>query len=146
MLIKRYLCSMMNVDYVELPDGDKINSVDAAENAKVYGMYVISGEYIVGDRRFAAGTGFIPNDIDYPATAQAVGDAVWFCFSQNDDTRRTVSVLTIDGSAQLPANHGFFVIQGTVEADGKTATQNQFFRPRNVDLEIIGDGIIATVA
>lgn len=145
MLIKRYFTSMMNVDYVELPNGEELPAPDAAANAKVYGMYVVSGEYAIGDRRFAAGAGFIPNDIDYPATAKATGDAVWFCASQNDDVRRTVQAMEVDGFDTLPANTGFFVIEGTVECDGKTASQFQFFRPRSVDLVISGNGKLLAV-
>ena len=145
MLIKRYLTSMMNVDYVELPNGEELPAPDATANAKVYGMYVVSGEYAIGDRRFAAGDGFISNDINYPATAKANGDAVWFCASQNDDVRRTVQVADIDGSATLPTDTGFFVIEGAVEADGKTATLGCFFKPRPAALQVTGSGKLILV-
>ena len=145
MLIKRYLTSMMNVDYVQLLDGEELPAPDAAANAKVYGMYVISGEYAIGDRRFAAGAGFIINDIDYAATAKASGNTLWFCASQNDDVRSNVSALTVAGTATLPANTGFFVIEGTVECDSKTANQFQFFKPRPAALTVQGDGVLLLV-
>jgi hypothetical protein len=145
MLIKRYLTSMMNMDYVQLPDGEELPAPDAAANAKVYGMYVVSGEYAIGDQRFTAGAGFIINDIDYAATAKASGDTIWFCASQNDDVRRNVSALTVAGTATLPANTGFFVIEGTVECDGKTANQFQFFKPRPTTLEVQGNGVLMLV-
>lgn len=145
MIITRYACSMMNVDYVELPDGEELEALDAAVNARVYGMYVASGGYVIGDRQYTAGAGFTLNDIDYPATAKAIGDAVWFCFSQNDDVRRTVFPLVVDGLAVLPGGHGFFVISGTVRADGKTANQFQFFKPRPAALQVTGNGVLMLV-
>lgn len=153
MIITRYLCSMLNVDWVQLPDGETLTSSDPAVNARVYGMYVTAGAYEITasdeaqhiGTMYSAGTGFVPATIKCAASATAHGDTVWFCCSQNDDTRREVSLLTVEGNATLPAGHGFFVASGEVQADGKTATQFRFFRPRPVDLEITGNGVLLVV-
>jgi hypothetical protein len=137
---------MINADYVQLPAGEEIVISDGAVNARVYGVYVLDGSYTIsaaGDphhvgRTFTPTENFVPNDITCSATAKAQDDAVWFCFSQNDDVRRTVSQMIVSGNAVLPAGTGFFVVSGTVQADGKTASQFQFFRPRDADISVQG--------
>jgi hypothetical protein len=144
---------MINADYVQLPAGEEIVISDGAVNARVYGVCVRDGGYTISaasdpqhvGRTFTRAENFVPNDIMCSATTQAQGDAVWFCFSQNDETRRTVSQMIVSGNATLPAGTGFFVVSGTVQAEGKTATQFQFFRPRDADISVQGLGTLILV-
>lgn len=153
MIIKRYVTSMMNVDYVDLPNGEQLPAEIPDDNVKVYGMYVTVGDYEVVysedpqhiGRHFTAGAEYTPNNIICRVKVKANGDARWFCFSQNDEVRRNVFPLTVSGSAVLPSDHGFFVIEGTVEADGKTANQFQFFKPRPTALTVEGNGVLMLV-
>lgn len=153
MLVKRYITSMVNVDYVELPAGEKIFTDLAEQAAGIYGAYIISGGFeissaeepeIVG-KLFLPEGALKPVGATKPFTVEPRGDSTWFCISQNDAVRRNVSTLTVNGTATLPANHGFFVVEGTVEADGKTANRLQFFKPRPVALTVQGNGILLLV-
>ena len=151
MLLTRYACSMFNADLVELPAGETLTTPESAVNSRVYGMYVLSGAYeftATDDPQFVGrvvSEALFPNDVTCGATVQAQGDTTWVCFSQNDDTRRTVTQMDVEGTAVLPADTGFFVVKGTVQADGKTANQFQFFKPRAIDLEIQGTGTLILV-
>lgn len=153
MIITRYTCSMINADYVQLPAGEEIVISDSAVNTRVYGIYMLAGSYTISaagdpqhlERTFTPTENFVPNDIMCSATVQAQGDATWFCFSQNDETQRTVSQMIVSGNATLPAGTGFFVVSGTVQADGKTANQFQFFRPRAMNTSVQGNGTLILV-
>ncbi len=153
MLVKRYITSMLNVDYVELPAGEEIFTSTAEEAARIYGAYIISGGFEISsaEEPQIVGKLFLPEDglkaveAAKPFTVKPRGDSTWFCTSQNDDVRRNVSTLAVSGTATLPANHGFFVLEGTVEADGKTANRLQFFKPRPAALTVQGNGILLLV-
>lgn len=153
MIVTRYACSMINADYVQLPTGEELTTPDTETNAKVYGVYVLSGAYEIAaaddpqyvGRVFAPTGALALNAITCGATVRANGDTSWFCFSQNDDTKRIVTQMDVAGSANLPAGFGFFVVSGTVQADGKTANQFQFFRPRAMDIEVQGSGTLILV-
>ena len=150
MLVKHYAGSMLNVDYVELPDGEELVIPDSTINSRVYGTYPLAGnfEIIAADdpsfvgRTFPAGGGFYPIELTCAAVLKAHGDAVWCCVSQTDEERRNISVLTVDGTATLPAHHGFFVVQGQVTADDKVADQFRFFKPRSHLVEVTGSGVL----
>jgi len=153
MLVKRYVTSMMNVDYVELPAGEVLETPDSAVNSRVYGTFVLSGEYVVSasdgpqyvGRTYPSDGNLVPNDVACGAAVKAQGDTTWLCFSPNDDVQRTVNQLDVAGTATVPADTGFFVASGTVQADGKTANQFQFFRPRAIDTQVQGSGTLILV-
>lgn len=153
MIVTRYACSMLNADYVQLPAGEELTTPDTETNAKVYGVYILSGAYEISaaddpqhsGRVFAPTGNLVPNDITCGATVRAVGDTSWLCFSQNDEVQRGFVQMDVAGSATLPEGFGFFVVNGTVQADGKTANQFQFFRPRAMDIEVQGSGTLILV-
>ena len=153
MIVTRYACSMFNADLVELPAGEILALPDSAANSRVYGTYTLSGGYVVSasddpqyvGRVYPLTGSFVPNDVACGTVPQAQGDTAWVCFSPNDDTQRTVTQMDVEGTAVLPADTGFFVIKGTVQADGKTANQFQFFKPRATDIEVQGNGTLILV-
>jgi hypothetical protein len=144
---------MLNADLVELPAGEVLETPDSAVNSRVYGTYVLSGGYVVSasddpqyvGRAYPLTGSLVPNDVTCGAAVQAQGDTTWVCFSPNDDTQRTVNQMDVAGTATIPADTGFFVVSGTVQADGKTANQFQFFRPRAMDIEVQGSGTLILV-
>jgi hypothetical protein len=153
MIITRYICSMLNVDHVQLPAGEELTTPDSSANAEVYGVYVLSGEYVISaaddpqhvGSTFAPTGNLVPNDVTCGATVRALADTSWLCFSQNDETQRGFVQMDVDRAAVLPAGFGFFVIEGTVQADGKTANQFQFFKPRAADVTVTGSGALLLV-
>jgi len=151
MILTRYACSMFNADHVEISADETLTLPESSVNSRVYGWHMLSGAYeltAADDPQFVGrvvSEGLFPNDVTCGVTVQAQGDTTWVCFSQNDDIRRTVTQMDVEGTAILPAGTGFFVVKGTVQADGKTANQFQFFKPRAKDLEIQGTGTLILV-
>lgn len=146
MLVYHYVYSLLNVDVVTLGDGEMLQALDAASNQQVYGTFVYTGhsEIISSDAnnvgQFWEPTGtFRLNDIDAGCTVQATGETTWLCASQCDqNVRQTVRPQSVNGSFTLTAGLAFLVLDGTVDADGLTATKFQFFQAREVDLEVTG--------
>ena len=150
MIVTRYAYSMMNADLVELPDGEILNFPDASGNKGGCGVFVYAGRVEETTPNSAWGvreyTGqFHPDATDGLKGLKAVGDTKWVCIAQNDDVRKDVTQLRVDGLSVLPAGSGFFVLEGSVEADGKTANQFQFFKPRATDLELQGTGTLVLI-
>ena len=53
--------------------------------------------------------------------------------------------MQVTDSFDLPAETGFVVITGQVEADGLTANPDDYFRPRTAPLTVTGNGYIVLV-
>lgn len=150
MLVEHYEYSALHADMVTLADGETLEITDAASNARVYGVYVYSGrsDVVSGSN---AGQSWLPtgafrlNDVTRPCTVQATGETVWLCVSQNDKSRRTVLPQVVAGEYTLPAGWGFLVLDGTLQAEGKTAVKADYFAPRAAPVELSGAASILLV-
>lgn len=77
--------------------------------------------------------------------SQCVGHTEWVCIQNNGTGHRDLAVQQISGTYTLPAGTAFITIYGQVTADGLTAVQDDYFRPRTQDLEVTGDGYIVLI-
>jgi hypothetical protein len=75
------------------------------------------------------------------------GETEWVCFQTTPDIRATRNLVTqtVSGEYTLPSGTGFLVLSGSVTADGMTANQDDYFRARNADLLVSGNGVIILV-
>jgi hypothetical protein len=153
MIAKRYLYSTVCADLVTLQDGELLQGmIDQSAYAKLYGVFVYTGHSeIVSSNANNVGmywesTGrFQPNTIEVPCDVRATGETTWLCVSQNDEIRREVQEQIVNGSYILPATWGFLVLDGSVQVEGKTANQFQFFRARDIDVEVQGTSVLLLV-
>lgn len=110
----------------------------------------------VAGRKFNYVGHWVPNDVDTGWSNDAVGHdemtitageqgARWICLSKNRSGTREISHVVVDGSTTLPAGWGFVVARGEFECEGKIAGQLAYFRPRDVDVEVVGSGDLLLV-
>ena len=52
----------------------------------------------------------------------------------------------INGSYTLPKDTGFIVISGSVSADGLTANQDDYFRPRTAECLVEGNAALVLIS
>jgi hypothetical protein len=152
MIVDAYPYSLIVAAHVTLVDGEVLHSAVADINAKCYGIYCYSGKLSViesagsdAGKVYTPIGSFEPYTANTPNKAQANGDTSWMCVSQRDDTRREVRGQSVNGSFTLPAGWAFLVVEGSVQADGKTADQFRFFKARDTDIEVTGTGYILLV-
>jgi len=81
--------------------------------------------------------------LDYPTYEILPEDTVWLCFSSY--MPYTAEFLRLSGSAIIPAGIGAFCVLGTFTGDGVTAKALNYLKPREYDVEIIGDAKIVLV-
>ena len=89
--------------------------------------------------------GFVPR---YPGVINysTVGETEWCCFNRNGTGERTLVYQEVNGSYTLPKDTGFIVISGSVSADGLTANQDDYFRPRTADCPVEGNAVLVLVS
>jgi hypothetical protein len=62
----------------------------------------------------------------------------WLCLSSNGNGDMKVQHQKVDGSYTLTAGISFIVATGSILADGKTAIQANYFKPRLYDVDVTG--------
>ena len=81
--------------------------------------------------------------LDYPTYEVLPEDTVWLCFSSYKPY--SAEFLRLNGSAILPAGVGAFCALGSFIGDGVTAKALNYLKPREYDVEIIGDAKVVLI-
>lgn len=148
-----YVYSPLIVCHAEMEDGETW-TWQSEQVEKSYTCYMLSGKLMMSrstDPDFVSYecgvTGqFTKGDV-LDDTQVAVGNTSWVCLSKfPDKPEKNVELQKIESSYTLQAQTGFVVLEGSVTTNtGITANQFQYFRPRDTDIVLTGQGTIALI-
>lgn len=149
--ITDYVYSWGIVCLAEMQDGDTW-SWKASDIEISYNCYMLTGSLTMSR---SSDPDFIPYECGVTGeftkgdvlddTQVANGYTSWICISRIEGRDRIITLQKIDSTFELPIGTGFVVLEGTVEVNGITATQCQYFRPRDANLTITGTATLALV-
>lgn len=138
-----YHYTPLNVDRVTMGDGEEFTFSKAVVDSS-FGLFMVSGlSTIIATNSTDLGREFTSigwqsgaNSAD--VTVRTTGDTEWVCLSRNGTGEREIAHQQVNGTFMLLSGWGFVVVSGSVQADGKTAAQDQYFKPRDYDLSVAG--------
>jgi len=156
-----YTYPLLDVCIVTLAPDEEYTFAQKSASAS-WGFFGLGGgttmlEGAIIGRTFTSFWEWCPNNIslgwanDYIGHADMLLKAMpegakWLCLSSNGNGAIKVQHQKVEGSFTLPAEMGFVVATGSVLADGKTAVQANYFKPRLYDVDIVGTADLLIVS
>lgn len=149
--MKYNLFSYSPLTYVRITAEDG-ELADAGLEIESFGVVYIKGGLKIVESSIPEQVGIVSNEPGfvprYPGIMNysVVGDSEWCCFNRNGTGERTLVYQEINGSYTLPKDTGFIVISGSVSADGLTANQDDYFRPRTAECLVEGNAALVLIS
>jgi hypothetical protein len=150
--LKTYYYSFGTLHHMIADDGDLMQWKD---DATCTFAYVVSGDLRIIDSpvpeainySYVNSKGLDPVVFVAENKYQAFGRTEWICahFSFKRPSGFSSQLLHLNGTSTLPSGWGFFVVSGSATVSGITAIEDNYFKPRNEDLEISGDGTLILI-
>lgn len=151
-IIKTYNYTFGTMYRIISDDGDMLQWKD--DDTCLFG-YVLSGILKIIDSPIPEAIGYTyensklldPTIFVGKNTYQTIGKTEWVCahVGNKNPLGYFYQLLEVDQSAILPTGWGFFVVSGSVLVDGISATEDNYFRPRQTDLSIEGTGTLILI-
>jgi archaellum component FlaF (FlaF/FlaG flagellin family) len=126
---------------------------DHNELERLDGILYISGAFLVTDSDYTHAETLTSSTTSITlgspvtgtyVTARALGRTEWVCITEKilGAGKYITGVQVVTDNYTLPANTGFIVVTGQASADGITAVQDDYFRPRTADLTVTGNATL----